>query len=261
MSLRHGLFLCPASGRRGAGRRRKAGTGEEWLAGPAGFGRGGMRVRGEGARRVSGRDARGRDAVSQGIRSQIHADRLPVLCRAADNEGAGRRGRILFRRAELSALRAFLGEGEDRQAGEGRFRRLLFVGMDRAPPSGDAKRRERAETRGGRGQEPSFCRAGKIFDRAPDVFFRRRRSVFSCPGPVIRAFWRFVIYFLRRVLQAAPVGEGQTLLFCVVYARSSSRQVGMRPERNGERAFLDRPRLAQNKNVAVFSSFINLFFT
>ena len=166
-----------------------------------------------------------------------------------------------FRRAERSALRAFFLGGKTVRRGRGGSAVFCLSAWTERLPPGTQRGRERAETRGGRGQEPSFCRAGKIFDRAPDVFFPRRRSFFSCPGPVVRAFWEFVIYFLRRVLQTAPVGEGQTLLFCVVSARSSSRQVGMRPERNGERAFLDRPRLAQNKNVAVFSSFINLFFT
>ncbi len=248
------VFFCvrrPAGEGRDAG--EKAGTEKGGLAGPDGFGRGGMRVREKGARRVSGRDARGRDAVFQGIRSQIHADRLPVLCRAADNEGAGRRGRILFRRAELSALRAFLGRGKTVRRGRGGSAVFCLSAWTERLPPGTQRGRERAETRGGRGQEPSFCRAGKIFDRAPDVFFPRRRSFFSCPGPVVRAFWRFVIYFLRCVLQAAPVG-GRTdasflCRFCPIFVAAGRDEAG---KKRGARFFGPSAPRAKQKRRSFF---------
>ena len=75
------VFFCvrrPAGEGRDAG--EKAGTGEEWLAGPASFGRGGMRVREKGARRVSGRGARGRDAVFQRNKSLIHTNLVCRFC-------------------------------------------------------------------------------------------------------------------------------------------------------------------------------------
>ena len=169
-------FLCPTSGGGRAGRRRKAGTGEEWLAGPAGFGRGGMRVREKGARRVSGRDARGRDAVSQRIRSQTHADRLPVLCRDADNEGARVGGGSFFDVQSVQRSVRFWGRRKTVRRGRGGSAVFCLSAGDRdASVRGcrrEGRRRQRRATAGARSRR--FA--------APEKFLTALRMFFSPVG-------------------------------------------------------------------------------